>query len=293
MTLHPQFVVLRFIDKWKDSTITSRSFVGISFWYIAINRLQYGWMGKPVHEVVVVVSVQTVNELDWRFGAKIGHILTLCSSMQTPNRLSLVLVGEYFSRTLWLRADCQNAISPTEVVQQDVLCSLLLDAFHCNSDSNASVSHSLQLLPSSCRKGDDLEMFKLFETSSLFVNDFKTIVLFEQIETKFVLQDGSYFLWEFPSAWFWTLCSRRWSFFYGWSYCTFSSRIVVLVFFWGYSTDSLLSFNFIHMTTRSSFSSVWSQSHANPFNRPDSLRLSMDVSLLTKNAVLLYVSIDP
>ena len=60
-------------------------------------------------------------------------------------RWSITLAGVCFLRIQCPLVGCHDALSPTEVVQLDVLLSLVLGVWHCNKDLNVSVDLSLEL----------------------------------------------------------------------------------------------------------------------------------------------------
>ena len=102
-------------------------------------------MGTHVHLVNLGVGLPSVDELGWRFCVCIWYIWKWFSYMHFLIRWSITLAGVCFLRIQCPRVGCHDALSPTEVVQLDVLLSLVLGVWHCNKDLNVSVDLSLEL----------------------------------------------------------------------------------------------------------------------------------------------------
>ena len=96
------------------------------------------------HQVALGLDLQSVDKLDRRFCADIWLISIWFSLTLFLIQWTITLVGVYFSCTQCLRVSCQDELSPIEVVQQDVLLSILLNVLHCNQDLNVSVDFSLK-----------------------------------------------------------------------------------------------------------------------------------------------------
>ena len=143
MTVRLRCVLLWLSGKWRSSTISSRYVVGTWLRRVRSSRLRYGWIGTHVHQVVLWLDPPSVGELDWRSCVCIWYISTWFFLMHFSVRWSSILVEACFSRTLCLHVGCLDALSPTEVVQLDVLLLTTLDVLHCNQGLNASVGLSL------------------------------------------------------------------------------------------------------------------------------------------------------
>ena len=153
-------------------------------------------MGAHVHQVVLGVDPPSVGELDWHSCVCIWYILTWFFVMHFLFRWSSTLAGACFSCILCLRASCHDELSPTEVVLQDALLSIVLGVWHCKRGLNASVDLSLKLFHLLLSRVTiwRCSMFSRFLCCLLSALKHSGNFRFEQIETVFALLDEFHLL---------------------------------------------------------------------------------------------------
>ena len=116
---------------------------GIQLRSVRSSRRRYEWMGTHVHQVVLGVGLPSVDESGWRFCDCIWYISTWFSLIHFLLQWSSTPFQARFPHILCPHVVCHDVLSPTEVVQLDVLVLTKLGVLLCNQGLNASVGLSL------------------------------------------------------------------------------------------------------------------------------------------------------